>query len=75
MERFVDELATIGEEFGGENVLLLTLFMSALQRLVADGFFVVFEHAPDDSPSFLRLCDFILDVSRRTLVCAVCKCR
>lgn len=63
MGRFADDLTAVGEESADESAAELTTFISALQRLVADGFFAVFEPAPDHSPAFVRLCTFVIDVS------------
>lgn len=66
MEAFVLELLEIGEEFEQDEDA--HLFFNALQRMISDGMFVVFEEEPDLSDEFVRLCEFV------RLVCPLSVC-
>jgi hypothetical protein len=62
MESFVTELLEIGEEFIGQDEFIALLFFNALQRIISDGLFIVFEEDPDASQVFKQLCDFVQTV-------------
>jgi len=57
MESFVVELLEIGKAFEQDDEA--QLFFNALQRIVSDGLFFVFEEDPDSSEEFVKLCDFV----------------
>lgn len=58
MEAFAIELLEIGKEFE-LNDDEAQLFFNALQRMVSDGLFAVFEDDPDSSEEFVQLCEFV----------------
>jgi hypothetical protein len=66
MELFIIELLEIGSEFDQDDDS--HLFFNALQRMVSDGLFVVFEEDPDSSVEFVKLCEFVRIVSIITLL-------
>jgi hypothetical protein len=61
MESFVSELLGIGNETRDE--FESELFFTALQRMISDGVFSVFEEDPDSSEVFGRMCEFVREVS------------
>lgn len=62
MESFVKELLEIGEEFAAQDEFMTLLFFNALQRIISDGLFIVFEKDPDASQVFKQLCEFVQTV-------------
>ncbi|KAI6178502.1 Tubulin-specific chaperone D [Aphelenchoides besseyi] len=63
MEKFIDELLSIGKETDDETDILQ--FITAVQRLVSDGAFAIFEQNPDHSKALDSLCSYILAWSSR----------